>query len=147
MSNEKSAAPGVDDNTAKSNEIARSVMGSGVKADGFRVEYSDGRATVRGSVGSEEDRKKVLDTVRGVGGVASVTDSMTVGEAGATGATGAATAAGARTYTVKSGDTLSAIAKTHYGDASKYNKIFNANRDILSDADKIQPGQVLKLPE
>lgn len=50
------------------------------------------------------------------------------------------------TYTVKSGDTLSGIAQRHYGDASAYPKIFDANRHILSDPDKIRPGQVLNLP-
>ncbi|MBC7927825.1 MAG: LysM peptidoglycan-binding domain-containing protein [Bryobacteraceae bacterium] len=50
------------------------------------------------------------------------------------------------TYTVKSGDTLSKIAKEHYGNASDYMKIFEANRDKLTDADKIQPGQELVIP-
>jgi nucleoid-associated protein YgaU len=50
------------------------------------------------------------------------------------------------TYTVKSGDTLSKIAKQLLGDAGAYAEIFNANRDQLSDPDKIRPGQVLKIP-
>ena len=53
---------------------------------------------------------------------------------------------GGRTYTVKSGDTLSKIAKEMYGNASDYNKIFQANRDKLSDPDKIMPGQELVIP-
>jgi len=51
-----------------------------------------------------------------------------------------------KTYTVKAGDTLSAIAKTHLGDANAYMKIFEANKDQLTDPNKIKPGQVLKLP-
>jgi nucleoid-associated protein YgaU len=51
-----------------------------------------------------------------------------------------------RTYTVAKGDTLSHIAKAHYGKASKWKAIFDANRDQLSDPDKIQPGQVLTIP-
>ena len=51
-----------------------------------------------------------------------------------------------RTYTVEKGDTLSHIAKAHYGKASKWRAIFDANRDLLDDPDKIQPGQVLTLP-
>jgi len=50
------------------------------------------------------------------------------------------------TYTVKSGDTLSKIAKEHLGDANAYMKIFEANKDQLNDPDKIKPGQVLKIP-
>lgn len=50
------------------------------------------------------------------------------------------------TYTVQSGDTLSKIAKQHLGDANASMKIFEANKDQLSDPDKIKPGQVLKIP-
>jgi nucleoid-associated protein YgaU len=50
-------------------------------------------------------------------------------------------------YLVKAGDTLSKIAKHHYGDASAWRKIFEANTDILKDPDKIYPGQKLKLPQ
>ena len=53
---------------------------------------------------------------------------------------------GGSTYVVKSGDTLSAISKQFYGDANKYMDIFNANKDKLSDPDKIQPGQELIIP-
>ena len=53
---------------------------------------------------------------------------------------------GHRTYTVKSGDSLSKIAKEHYGNAGDYMKIFEANRDKLSDPNKIQPGQELVIP-
>jgi LysM repeat protein len=51
-----------------------------------------------------------------------------------------------RTYTVRKGDTLSRIAQALYGDSSLYRKIFDANRETLSDPDKIQPGQVLVVP-
>jgi nucleoid-associated protein YgaU len=57
-----------------------------------------------------------------------------------------ADAAVGKTYTVKPGDTLSGIAKTHLGDANAYMKIFEANKDQLTDPNKIKPGQVLKLP-
>jgi nucleoid-associated protein YgaU len=49
-------------------------------------------------------------------------------------------------YVVKKGDTLSKIAKEYYGDASLYPQIFEANRDILQDPDKIQVGQKLRIP-
>ncbi|MFD0739469.1 LysM peptidoglycan-binding domain-containing protein [Lysobacter koreensis] len=51
-----------------------------------------------------------------------------------------------KTYTVEAGDSLSAIAKKVYGDAGKYNKIFEANQPMLKDPDKIYPGQVLRIP-
>lgn len=52
----------------------------------------------------------------------------------------------AQHYEVKKGDTLSKIAREFYGDAKLYTKIFEANRDILSDPDKIRPGQRLRIP-
>jgi nucleoid-associated protein YgaU len=55
--------------------------------------------------------------------------------------------AGEQSYTVQKGDTLSHIAQKHYGKASKWHAIFDANRDRIDDPDKIFPGQVLKLPD
>ncbi len=51
-----------------------------------------------------------------------------------------------KSYTVKAGDTLSMIAKKVYGDAAKYNDIYEANKDILASADDIKVGQELKIP-
>jgi nucleoid-associated protein YgaU len=61
-------------------------------------------------------------------------------------ASAAPAAPAARTYTVAKGDTLSAIAQSQYGAASKWRVIFEANRDKISDPDRIQPGQVLTIP-
>lgn len=66
---------------------------------------------------------------------------------GASTAPAAAQAASATTtYTVQPGDTLTAIAKQHYGKASAYRRIFEANRDQLDNPDHLEPGQVLKIP-
>jgi len=54
---------------------------------------------------------------------------------------------GFTSYTVQAGDTLSAIAKRFYGHANEYMEIFNANKDLLANPDKIMPGQVLKIPQ
>ena len=59
----------------------------------------------------------------------------------------AAAAAGAKVHVVEKGDTLGAIAKKYYGKAGAYMKIFEANKDILTDPDKIKPGQKLRIPE
>ena len=49
-------------------------------------------------------------------------------------------------YTVRKGDTLSHIARAHYGKAGEWRRIFDANRDQLDDPDRIQPGQALRIP-
>ena len=72
-----------------------------------------------------------------VDGVAQVNDEMTV----------AAAAAASSFHTVVKGDTLSKIAKTAYGDPMKYPVIFEVNKPMLSDPDKIYPGQVLRIPD
>jgi nucleoid-associated protein YgaU len=71
-----------------------------------------------------------------VTGVASVEDAIKP----------AKTAPEAKMHTVKKGDTLWAIAKEQYGDGSKFNTIFEANRPMLKDPDQIYPGQVLRIP-
>lgn len=53
---------------------------------------------------------------------------------------------GEQSYTVESGDNLSKISKQFYGNANRWREIFEANRDQLDDPDRIQPGQVLKIP-
>jgi len=50
-------------------------------------------------------------------------------------------------YTIKAGDTLSKIAKEHYGNAQKYNEIFEANREVIKDPNKIYPGQQIRIPK
>jgi nucleoid-associated protein YgaU len=54
---------------------------------------------------------------------------------------------GTQYYFIKSGDTLSAIAQQFYGDANQYPKIFEANREVIKDADLIFPGQKIRIPE
>jgi nucleoid-associated protein YgaU len=58
-----------------------------------------------------------------------------------------AAAAEPKKHVVQKGETLSAIAKQYYGNANAYRKIFDANRGILSDPDKIYPGQELTIPD
>jgi nucleoid-associated protein YgaU len=101
------------------------------------VRFESGVCYVGGTVASQEDREKVILACGNVVGVARVEDSIEVENP----------KPGATLYTVQSGDTLSKIAKAHYGDASKYPVIFEANRPLLEDPDKIYPGQVLRIPK
>jgi nucleoid-associated protein YgaU len=95
------------------------------------------KVTVTGEVASQEEKEKILLALGNIAGVASVDDQITV--------SGPVVAA-ATFVVVKKGDTLSAISKTVYGDANLYNKIFEANKPLLSHPDKIYPGQTLRIP-
>ena len=114
-------------------------------AKGFRMEGSaqerDGKLYFTGMVKNQDEVNKIWDAIK------TVPDwrNDIVGEIKIDPNAKQAAAAGT-TYTVKSGDTLSKIAKEHLGDANAYMKIFEANKDQLTDPDKIKPGQVLKIP-
>jgi nucleoid-associated protein YgaU len=99
----------------------------------------------KGSVHSEDEKNQIWNALKTIPDWKNdvIADIQVVAQPQAVGTSGAGSA---RTYTVKPGDTLSKIAKEHLGDANGYMKIFNANKDQLTDPDKIQPGQVLKLP-
>jgi nucleoid-associated protein YgaU len=115
-------------------------------AKGFRMQGSaderDGKLYFHGTVATQDEANKIWDAIK------TIPDWRTeiVADIQATGQAPSPEAAGGQTYTVKAGDTLSKIAKEALGDATAYMEIFNANRDQLSDPDKIKPGQVLKIP-
>ncbi|MFJ2428526.1 peptidoglycan-binding protein LysM [Pseudomonas sp. NPDC087804] len=96
------------------------------------------KVTVTGEVASQEEKEKILLAVGNIAGVGSVDDQITVSGPVAT---------AAQFVVVKSGDTLSAISLRVYGDANKYQKIFDANKPMLKDVNKIYPGQTLRIPE
>jgi LysM repeat protein len=112
----------------------------------------EGKLYFKGTVKSQDEANQIWNAIKTVPDWSRevVADIKATGAPASAGGPAAATAAAAatagRTYTVKAGDTLSKIAKEFLGDANKYTAIFNANRDQLSDPDKIKPGQVLKLP-
>ena len=112
-------------------------------AKGYRMEGSaqerDGKLYFNGMVKNQDEVNKIWDAIKTVPDwrndvIAEIKIDPNAKQATQT------------TYTVKSGDTLSKIAKEHLGDANAYMKIFDANKDQLNDPDKIKPGQVLKIP-
>ena len=104
------------------------------------AEERDGKLHFTGTVKTQQEANHIWDAIK------TIPDwrNDIVADIKATGATATS---GSTTYTVKPGDTLSKIAKHTLGDANAYMDIFNANRDQLKDPDKIQPGQVLKIPQ
>jgi nucleoid-associated protein YgaU len=104
----------------------------------------EGKLHFRGTTNTQAEANKIWDAIKTVPDWS----KEIVADIKATG-TSTAPAGGATqtTYTVKPGDTLSKIAREKLGDANAYMEIFNANKDQLSDPDKIKPGQVLKIPQ
>ena len=110
------------------------------KFDGSAQER-DGKLYFTGSVKTEAEKNELWNAIKTI---PEWRDEI-VADINVTGGPAPAAPQG-RTYTVKSGDTLSGIAKQHLGDANAYMRIYEANRDQLNDPDKIKPGQVLKIP-
>ena len=114
------------------------IASQGLKADGLNVEFDGlaGTVTVSGTAPDQETKEKIVLCCGNVQGVSKVNDLLTVAQP----------ADESRYYTVVKGDTLSAIAKKEYGNANQYMKIFEANKPMLKDPDKIYPGQLLRIP-
>lgn len=140
--------PQLDQLKAKYQSVLNLMTQLGVQLQNLHVQ--DNKLVIRGQAQTKSDSNKVWNQIKLVNQnytqdlmaeISYKTDDLATAAA--------ATASGgtqARSYTVKAGDTLSKIAKAHYGDATQYTKIFEANRDKLKDPDKISPGQVLVIP-
>jgi len=125
-------------NDAAGDAILGYIKSQGLTATGLTVTY-DGATTsvsVFGVAPDQATREKIVLCCGNVAGVSHVNDMMSVDQSQPE----------ATYYTVVAGDTLSKISKTNYGDANKYMKIFEANKPMLSNPDRIYPGQVLRIP-
>lgn len=107
----------------------------GIPVSELKIELAE-QVLVSGATGTNSDREKVILALGNVDGVGAVADNINVlnPEPEST------------FHEVKSGDSLSKIAKEVYGDAMKYELIFEANKPMLSHPDKIYPGQILRIP-
>lgn len=105
------------------------------------AEERDGKLHFKGTVATEAEKNEIWSAIKTIPTWQKDIDADIQVTGGP-----AAAAAKASTYTVQAGDTLSKIAKEHLGSAGAYMKIFDANKDQLTDPDKIKPGQVLKIP-
>ncbi|HZI81859.1 MAG TPA: LysM peptidoglycan-binding domain-containing protein [Vicinamibacterales bacterium] len=112
------------------------------------TEERDGKLYFNGTVATEAEKNQIWDAIKTIPTWQKdvVADIRVTGGPANAAKTAAPAPPSSKTYTVKSGDTLSRIAKDHLGDASDYMKIFNLNKDQLTDPDLIKPGQVLRLP-
>ena len=110
----------------------------GLGTPNIKAEVEGDKITLSGEVATQEEKEKIILAAGNIEGVASVDDQITVA---------GPTVVASRFVVVKKGDTLSAISLQVYGDANQYNKIFEANKPLLKDVNKIYPGQTLRIPE
>lgn len=116
--------------------LEQEVRGLGLTARDLGISVEGDTVKVKGHAATQAEKEKLILAVGNVAGVAKVEDDITTDEP----------AAEPAFHTVAKGDTLWAIASKHLGNGSRYNEIFEANRPMLSDPDKIYPGQVLRIP-
>ncbi len=144
------------DQEAPVNPLQDHLRNHEISPDGLTMKRWGNLVQVEGEVPDQETKEKIVIALGNVSGVETVEDNLVVASAAgvATSAQAPATAGAeptpedwqADTYTVQSGDTLGGIAKKLYGNAGKYTVIFEANKPMLKDPNKIFPGQVLRIP-
>ncbi len=117
------------------NEVARA-MGSSIANLG--IFYSNGKATLQGEARDYAAKQKATLVAGNIAGVDQVDDNLTVASK--------EPETKATFYTIEKGDSLSKIAKAHYGDANKWRDLLDANKEVIEDADKIYPGQQIRIP-
>lgn len=139
---------GSDDPAEIQAKITEYVTQQNLGIDQFTAIYDAATETValRGYAPSQDAIEKAILAAGNVKGVAKVDNLMKLPEQVAAEAA-AAPVEESQYHDVVSGDTLSAIAKKYYGDANQYNKIFEANKPMLSHPDKIYVGQKLRIPK
>lgn len=120
----------------KASKLTAAVETLGFEVLDLNIEVEGDNVSVWGQANSQETREKVVLVLGNTDGIATVDDRMTV----------VVEEPQAQFHTVVKGEYLSKIAKKYYGDAMKYPVIFEANKPMLSDPDKIYPGQVLRIP-
>lgn len=123
-------------NEAAAKKMIETTSTLGLAVEGMQVIISGDTATVSGLAADQATREKVILVVGNTEGIAQVDDQLEV----------EVQEPEATFYTVKKGDYLSKISKSVYGDAMKYEIIFEANKPMLTHPDKIYPGQVLRIP-
>ena len=132
------ASPSDDLNVKAAQAIATYIGTQNLGVSDLQVQYdgSQGKVTVQGTAPTQSAKEKVTLCCGNVASVQSVDNQMNVTNPEPE----------AQYHDVVSGDTLSAISKKYYGDANKYNAIFEANKPMLTSPDRIYPGQKLRIP-
>ncbi|HUH28881.1 peptidoglycan-binding protein LysM [Gelidibacter sp.] len=134
--NKQAAADELKTNEAGARKLEETIKDLKLEVEDLKIKIEDDMAIVTGQAHDQSTKEKVVLVIGNTNGIASVDDQMSVEHAEPE----------AQFHTVMKGDTLGKIAKKYYGNAMKYPLIFDANKPMLKDPDKIYPGQVLRIP-
>lgn len=135
------ALPGATDTTAAPAEtLMKELESHGFDTSGIDIEVDGGKVTLNGAANSRAELEKIVLTIGNSKGVAQVENNLIAPDADPEAPSGI--------HVVEEGDTLWKIAEAHYGagKGARYQEIFEANRPMLKDPDKIYPGQRLRIP-
>jgi nucleoid-associated protein YgaU len=123
---------------APADVLAKELAKHGLNVNGLDIQVSGNKVTVGGAAATTEQAEKIILALGNTLGVSEVESKLIVSEE----------VPAATMYEVKKGDTLWKIAEANYGKGkgAKYTVIFEANKPMLSDPDKIYPGQILRVP-
>lgn len=124
------------ENTKAARRLENTIKDLKLKVENLKIQIEHEQATISGKAEDQETREKVILVVGNSEGISKVDDRLEVDKKEPE----------AKFHTVETGENLSEIAKAHYGKANKYPVIFEANKPMLKDPDKIYPGQVLRIP-
>lgn len=124
------------ENERAARKLEGTIRDLSLKVENLKITIKNEMAKISGKAIDQATREKVILVVGNVEGISQVEDNMEVENKEPE----------AVFHTVERGDSLSKIAKEHYGSANKYQIIFEANKPMLTDPDKIYPGQVLRIP-
>ena len=117
--------------------LKKEVADLGLESEGLEIEVVGDKVSVKGRAPSQAEKEKIVLALGNVEGVATVEDAVETPEP----------AIEPKLHTVVKGDTLWKISEKNLGSGARYPEIFEANKPMLSDPDKIYPGQVLRIPQ
>ena len=130
----------------KYQSVLNFIQSQGVQLQNLNMEGD--KLLIRATAPSTELKNRVWDQIKLVDpSFSDLIADIQAPAAAAAAAVGGTSTPAARTYTVQAGDNLSKISKQFYGDANKYMKIFEANKDKLADPDKVRAGIELVIPQ
>ena len=134
------------DDAEAAEKITNHILANNPGIENLTAAFNDGTVTLIGEANTTEAAQKVVLMAGNIQGVTEVIPKISIAEAETTDINAALEPDDVEYYIIESGDSLSKIAKKYYQDASAYPRIFDANKEVIKDANLIYPGQKIRIP-